>query len=209
MVTGTELLHPVGSYDGTLTDYGLVKYDGVGFRAFFAAMVSTQHGTVKGLFSFNDKAAAATIGQIRYLGFQGDDLAALNTDRSLIGRRCRVDVQHQNWGGEMRAVIVSIDPAAPSLRRDPAAAEYVKKYNHLLREHPPIRPAAAPQAAPAVPPRNPAEQPPAHKEFAVKPPPPPLTSVAQSSTRGRDTTLRRVEASWLEAQKKEEKKDVR
>ena len=184
MVTGTELLHPVGSYDGTLTDYGLVKYEGMGF-CMFVALVSTPHGMVKGLFPLKDKTAAATIGQIRNLGFQGDDLAALNTDRSLIGRRCRVNVQHQDWGGEMRAVIVSIDPPTPSLRRDPAAAELAKKFNHLLQEHATTGQAAAPQARPAAPQGSPAGQPPAHKEVAAKSPAPPAASSAAQNAPGK------------------------
>lgn len=138
-------IHPAGSFDATITEHGY-SFSGTNTTQLMVRF-ETQHGSIVGYFSFSDAAVEYTIEKIRNMGFQGDDLDALNGD-CLIGNKCSIVVDHEEYNGQMKAKVKFVNAFGQSreFKRDAAAAAKAKMFNGLLRKQAKITP--PPQAAP-------------------------------------------------------------
>lgn len=138
-------LHPAGQYLAEIKDHGIGKSK-TKETPQVVVKFETEHGNIYGYFPLTPKAATYTAEKVRAMGFQRDNFEDLNDGECLVGNRCLITVQHEEYQGETRARVgfVDAEDAEPrGVKRDADAAKRAKTFNALLKKA--KRPAASEQ----------------------------------------------------------------
>jgi len=152
-----QALHPAGRFEATVLDHGLSESK-TGTPSVWIKF-ETEHGHITYFGYLTDKAAEYAVRALRAAGFEGTDMAEVDDGQCMIGNKCIVVVEHEDYENETRAKVRWVN----SLRgpRDPAKtqaiAQTVRRFNPLLKAkpakaHAPAEPppSSGPPAGPAV-----------------------------------------------------------
>jgi len=141
-------LHPAGKgFLGTITDHGFSESKDGASQVFLTIQNddNPQHIITKFL-SMSEKAIEWTVKQLRRAGFTGYDFTDLADGQLLVGNQVRYEVEHEEWDGEIRAKVGWInDPDRVGIQRSDSAASNAKRFNAVLKQHPPEKKATTVQ----------------------------------------------------------------
>lgn len=135
-------LFPKGNYLATVLEHGFGKTPSGSEQ--FVVKFDTEAGVITGYFSLaetvNDKGKSAadyTMGKIRAMGFNGDDLGELAEGDLLAGNKCDITVEHDTYQGKTKAKVGFVNPVGGgAIKKDPSVN--VKRFNALLRKAPKV-----------------------------------------------------------------------
>jgi len=128
-------LHPEGVYDAEVIDHGLTETRNTGTPQ-VAVRFRTDHGEITGYFFLTDRAIEHTVEKLHAMGFRGRSFAELNNN-VLVGNRCSITVQHEEYQGRTKARIAFVNEegyeAQAEIRKSEAVARTASQFDALLR----------------------------------------------------------------------------
>ena len=96
-------MHPTGVYNAIIRDHGITQSNGGTIQV--CVKFETECGMITGWFAMTDRAAEYTVQKINNMGFRGESLSELNDGACLVGNKCQITVDHEEYQGEQQAKV--------------------------------------------------------------------------------------------------------
>lgn len=128
-------LHQTGLHDAKIIDHGVSSTKSG--SPCVEILFNTEHGYIRGWLYFTDRAAEYSIEKLKNAGFNGNSLEQLNDGQCLVGNRCVISIDHEEYNGKTSAKVKGIHPEGyegADVQRDAAAAQNIKRFDALLRK---------------------------------------------------------------------------
>jgi hypothetical protein len=136
-------MHPTGTFEAEVIEHAITESSKGTPQV--AVKFETSEGEITGWFALTDKAAEYTIQKLRAMGFQGDDLQAVNDGRCMVGNQCNLVIEHEKYkdknnNDKIGARIKFVNPlgvtGGADLTPSDGAAANARRFNALLTRAP-------------------------------------------------------------------------